>query len=141
MVSLIQDATQAMVTLHNLTSALKHGSTPDAHTILGIQSDLVDFYRQVGEEMATKFGAKEAAYLSRKIAQAQQYQKARIELKMTGGDSAEAAMLAVAEEYSRENENATEYERYRTFLRSIQNAIEHTRQTVSFLKTAENSPS
>lgn len=139
--SLLLEATQAMTKLHQLTSALKTGSSPDPYSILGIQSDLVRLHWLLGEEMSRKFGAKERMYLARKIEQAKQYQKGRVDLKLTIGDSTEAALLAVGEEYGREIESAEEYERYRIFLKSIQAAIDHSRQVVSFLKSAESSPS
>jgi len=39
----------------------------------------------------------------------------------------------VGEEYQREIDAATEFELYGVFLRSIQNALDHSRQVVSFL--------
>lgn len=138
---ILEEATAAMKELHALTTGMKQGSPPDAMTILGIQSDLVNFYREIGEDMARKFGTKERSYLERKISQAQQYQKARLELKMTGGDSSEASLLAVGDEFNKEIESAVEYERYRTFMKAIQNAIDSSRQTVSFLSKAEFHPS
>lgn len=138
--TILHSATAAMVKLHALTTSFSNGSTPDAYSVLGIQSDLVDLYRQVGDEMASKFGAKESAYLCRKIEEAKQYQKGRLDPAKKIADVTQEALLAVGDEMNREIEAATEYKSYRTMLRSIQNALDYSRSVVSFVKTAESSP-
>lgn len=136
--SIIDDSTKAMIQLHQLTSGMKNGSVPDAVSILGIQSDLVDFYRQIGEEMSQKFGVKESAYLNRKIAEANEYRKGRLNPDKKIADVSTDALLAVGEEFQREIDSAEEYERYRTFLRSLQNALDYARSVASFVKTSES---
>lgn len=133
----LDDAAQAMVTLHQLTSGLKAGSPPDVYSLLGIQSDLVQAYLDIGQEMARKFGAKESAYLARKIAEANEYRKGRIDPKRKIADVANDALLAVGEEFQREIDLAEEYERYRTLLRSLQNSLDYARQVTSFMRSAE----
>jgi hypothetical protein len=134
--SLIEQATQAMIDLHDLTTDMKDGPVPSPLIILGIQSDLVDFYRKVGKEMSQKFGAKERAYLKRKLQQSTQYGLRRQE-KKTVGDSTNQAMLAVEIEYNAEIDRIEEFMEYQTFLKSLQNAIDYARTFVSFFKKSE----
>jgi len=87
--------------------------------------------------MAKKFGGKEGRYLKRKMAEAKEYRRGRIDLKKTGIDSTNDALLAVGGEFQAEIDSAEEYESYRIMLRSLDNAFSHTLQVVGFLKTAE----
>lgn len=135
--TILQDSTQAILDLHALTKGFAQGSPPDPSSVLGYQSNLVRLHMELGQEMARKFGTKESAYLSRKIAEAKEYKNGRINLKKTGGDSAQDALLAVGEEFNREIESATEYEQYRQMIRSMQNAIDFARTTISFIKSGE----
>lgn len=126
-----------MVELHKLTSGLKHGEIPNPVLVVGIMSDLVKAHEDIGQEMAQRFGAKERAYLHRKLQEAKQYQAGRMDIKKRIADVSNDAMLSVGEEYEKEIERAEEYESYRTFLRSLQNAIDYSRTVISFLKTSE----
>lgn len=136
--SLLQEATLALLDLHKLTSAFSSGSTPDPVSVLGYQSKLVDLHARLGQEMAKKFGSKESRYLARKLEEAKHYRKGRIELKKTGIDSTQDALLAVGEEFQAEIDSAEEYEAYRTMLQSLDRAFSHSMQVVSFLGKAES---
>ena len=137
MTNLIQDASAAITELHQLTSGFGTGSTPDPHSVLGYQSKIVDLHSRLGQEMSRKFGGKESAYLTRKITEAKQYRHGRIELKKTGGDSAQYALEQVESDMIRENEAAEEYESYRLMLQSLDRAFHHASQVISFLGKAE----
>ncbi len=137
--SILEEATQAILSLHALTKGFAQGSPPDPSSVLGYQSNLVRLHMELGQEMSRKFGTKEAAYLGRKIAEAKQYKHGRIDLKKTGGDSERDALLAVGEEIEKEIESATEFEQYRNMIRSMQNALDHSRTVVSFIKSGEKS--
>jgi len=129
---LIDESRTALFALSDLASG-----NPDPVSVLKVQADLVRLHLLVGEEMCRKYSAKERSYLARKLAQAKSYQHGRMELKMTGGDASEAALLASGEDYTREIDAAAEYESYRILLKSIQNAIDVSRQLVSFYRGAE----
>jgi hypothetical protein len=137
--TVLQEATEAILDLHALTRGFGTGSPPDPSSVLGYQSNLVRLHMELGQEMARKFGTKESAYLSRKIAEAKEYKNGRINLKKTGGDSTQDALLAVGEEFNREIESATEFEQYRNMIRSMQNAIDFARTTISYIKSGEKS--
>jgi hypothetical protein len=140
--SYLDDARQALQQLHDLTMSFGQGGTPDPHSVLACQSRLVRLYSLIAEERTKKFGAKESAYLARKIQQAKQYQKGRITLDgkrmMSAADATEAALLAVGDEFQREIDTATEFELYGAFLKSIQNALDYGRQVTSTLKRSES---
>ena len=138
--SVLDTARQTLNELADLTGGLSNGATPDLHSLLGIQSRLVTLYLEVGEERTRKFNSKESLYLQRKLVQAKQYQKGRIDLKMTGADATEAALLAVGEDFQREIDAATDFELLGVFLKSIERAIDHSRQVVSHIGKAEFHP-
>jgi len=138
---LLLEASAAMRGLHSLTVSFGTGSTPDPQSVLAYQSKIVSIHERLGQEMARKFGAKERAYLNRKIQEAKQYQHGRIELKKTASDSSKDAILAVGDELDKEIESAQEYESYRLMLQSLERAFQHSIQVVSLLKTSESSSS
>jgi hypothetical protein len=141
MTSVLQEASASIRELHSLCMGMRSGSSPDPYSVLGIQADLIRLHMDLGLEMAQKFGSKESAYLSRKIAEANQYRAGRKDVSKKIADVTNDAILAVGEETQREIDSAVEYESYRTMLRSIQNALDYARSVVSFVKTAETSPS
>ena len=139
----LQRAVQAMQELHSHAVGFRNGEIPNPNLILGIQADLVLLHMELGQEMAQKFSTKEQAYLSRRIAEASQYMAGRgdITRKLAATDAQQEARLKVTAESTEEIRSAMEFEQYRTLLKSIQNAIESTRQVVSFVGRAENHPS
>jgi hypothetical protein len=138
--TLIDQAKDALLDLADLTEGIAHGAPPDVHSVLGYQSKMIRFYTLIGEEMAKKFGNKERSYLARKIEQAKQHERGRIDLKLTSKDSEQRAMREVRQLHEEEIERAQEFEMYRVFLRSLQNGFEHTRSIASFLKRQEENP-
>jgi len=136
--TLIEEATATLLALHELTKGFGEGSTPDPHSVLGYQSKIVDLHSRIGQAMAKKFGGKEGRYLKRKMAEAKEYRRGRIDLKKTGIDSTNDALLAVGEESQAEIDSAEEYESYRMMLKSLDNAFSHTMQTVSYVSKAES---
>ncbi len=126
-----------------LTVGFRDGATPDPHSVLSVQADLVRLYALLGEEMAGKFAGKERRYLERKIEHAKQYVKGRLDTqkRVSAADAEHNAFLAVGDEYGREIDAMEEYELYRVMLKSLQNAFDFSRSVVSFLKTSEASPS
>lgn len=138
--NLIEQASAAITELHQLTSGFGTGSTPDPHSVLGYQSKIVYLESRLGQEMAKRFGAKEKAYITRKIAEAKEYRKGRINTK-TVADSTQEALLSVENELIRENETAEVYESYRLMLQSLDKAFRHSMQVVSHLNKAESRPS
>lgn len=139
--TIIDQAKQAMLNLHNLTIGFRSGSPPDPHSVLGYQSEIMWLYAQLGEEMAKTFGSKERAYLTRKIEQARLHAHGRVEMKLTSKDAEEAAFRAVKEQYDAEIDAMQEFELLRVMLKSLQNALDHTRTVVSFIKTTEKNDS
>lgn len=139
--TLIQDASTAITGLHTLTSSFGNNAAPDPYSVLAYQSKIVSLYEKLGQEMSRKFGKKESEYLSRKISEAKAYRHGRIELKKTGGDSAQYALEQVEKDMERENQAAEEYESYRLMLQSLDKAFQHSFQVVSFVKSSESRPS
>ena len=135
--SLIQQAKKAMLDLAELTSGFSRGAPPDPHSVLAYQSELVRLYALIGEDMSRTFGLKEMAYLSRKIEQAKQHTKGRVDLRMTSKDSEERAFREVKGLYEQEIQAMESFELHRVFLKSLQAAIDHSRQVVSFLGKQE----
>jgi hypothetical protein len=135
--TLIEDASSAIRNLHELTSGFGSGGTPDPLSVLGYQSKIVELHSKLGQEMSRKFGGKESAYLTRKIAEAKMYRQGRKELK-TVADSSQEALTFVENDMIRENQAAEEYESYRLMLQSLDKAFQHSMQTVSFLGKAES---
>ena len=133
--SIIAEAKQSIFDLAELA-----GGSPDPVSLIGVQARLVRLHAELGQEMAAKFKGKERAYISRKLAQAKEYQKGRLpgEHRLTAADATEAAILAVGEEWAAEIDTAAEYEGYRTLLRSLQNAIDYGRTLISFYKSSEH---
>ena len=129
----------AMKELHEHAVGFRTGEIPNPNLILGIQADLVLLHMELGQEMAQKFGTKEQAYLSRKIREAQEYKAGRMDVtqKLAASDCQKYATLAVTTEAMEEIRSAVEFEQYRVLLRSIGNAIESTRQIVSFIGKSE----
>src|SRR4051794_38275054 len=99
---LLDDAKQCMLDLSELTEGIARGAPPDVHSVLGYQARLVRYHALLGEEMAKKFGGKERAYIQRKVDQAREHARRRVELKLTSKDSEEAAFLAVQRQYDDE---------------------------------------
>src|SRR4051794_20757846 len=118
-VPLLDEAKQALLDLSELTEGIARGEPPDVHGVLGFQSRMVRYHALVGEEMARKFGAKERAYLTRKIEQAQQHQHGRVALELTSKDSEERAFGEVRKLYEEEIDRMEEFELYRVFLKSL----------------------
>lgn len=139
--TVLTEAKKALLDLADLTGSIANGGNPDPHSVLGYQAKLVRYYALVGEEMARQFGAKERAYLSRKIAQAKEHIKGRRDLNLTSKDAEERAIQEVEQLHLDEIDRMESFELYRVFLKSLQNGIEHSRQMVSYLKTAESHPS
>lgn len=139
----LQRAVSAMQELHSHAVGFRTGEVPNPNLILGIQADLVLIHMELGQEMAQKFSTKEQAYLSRKIAEANEYRAGRMDtiLKLVATDAQQYARLKVTTEATEEIRSAMEFEQYRVFLKSLQNAIESTRQIISFVGRAENHPS
>jgi hypothetical protein len=135
--SVLQESTQAILDLHSLCVNMAT-SQPDVHSLLGIQANLVRLHTELGQELAARFGAKESAYVSRKISEAQQYVHGRKDPAKKIADVAQESLLAVGEEFEKEIEAAVTYERYRTLLKSLQNSLDYCRSVVSFLKTSES---
>lgn len=136
--TLLEESAQAIRTLHSLCVNMRE-SQPDVYSLLAVQADLVRLHAELGQSMAQQFGAKEGAYISRKIAEANQYIRGRQDPKRKIADVTQESLLAVGEELQREIETAMTYEQYRALLKSLQNALDYARTTVSFLKSAENS--
>lgn len=136
----IAEAKEAIIGLHQLTIGFLNGSQPDAQSVLGYQSKMVRLHALLSEEMSRTFGNKERAYLNRKIEQAKQHAHGRVELKLTSKDAEEAAFISVRQRYEDEISRMEEYELMRALLRSLQNALDYSRQVVSYLKTVEHSP-
>jgi hypothetical protein len=115
-------------------------SQPDVYSLLAVQADLVRLHMELGQAMAKEFGAKESAYINRKIAEANQYVAGRSNPKKKIADVTQESLLAVGEEFDKEIQSAVTYESYRTLLRSLQNALDYSRTVVSFLKQTESLP-
>src|SRR5438128_1490974 len=126
--TLLEEAKGAMLDLAELTSGFGRGAPPDPFSVLGYQSNLVRLYALLGQEMSRKFGTKENAYLSRKLAQAEQHTRGRIDLKLTSKDSEEFAFRQVKKQYEEEIRQLEEFELHKIFLKSLQNALDHSRQ-------------
>ena len=135
--TVLQEAKQSLLDLADLTGTIANGGNPDPHSVLGYQSKLVRYYALVGEEMARQFGAKERAYLSRKIAQAKEHIKGRRDLNMTSKDAEERAFQEVEQLHADEIDRMESFELYRVFLKSLQNGLDHTRSIIAYLKRAE----
>src|SRR5436853_363296 len=82
-----EEAKTAMLELADLTEGFATGSPPDPQSVLGYESRIIKLYCLLGEQMAHKFGAKEKAYLARKVEQARQHAHGRVQLEMTSKDS------------------------------------------------------
>jgi hypothetical protein len=89
--------------------------------------------------MAQKFGTKERANLTRKLAESSHYRADREDLtrKLAATDCQKYAILAVTNESLAEIATEMEFEQYRQLLKSMQNAIESSRQVVSFIGKSE----
>jgi hypothetical protein len=135
--SLLEESVQAIHNVHSLCVNMKNAQ-PDVYSLLGIQADLLKLHTDLGQEMAHKFGAKESAYIGRKIAEANQYVKGRQNPAKKIADVNQDSLLAVKGDCDREIEAAVTYERYRTLLKSLQNSLDYARTVVSFLKTSES---
>src|SRR4051812_46851427 len=107
--SVVDDAKQAILDLHELTKGLGDGVTPDVQSILGIHSRMVRLHMDLGVEMCQRFGAKERAYLARKIAQATEHLHGRRTLNLTSKDAEEAAVVRVRQEHLEEIDRMEEY--------------------------------
>lgn len=139
MTNLTATCASTMIELHKLTSSMKEGKAPNPFVILGIQSDLVDLYRRLGEEMSQKFGAKERATITRRAEQARIYMRDRFgEVKKAAKDSETASLLAVAAQLGEEASAAESFMLYENLLFSLDRAIRHSAQVVSFLGKSEN---
>ena len=136
--TLLQEATETLVNLHHLTMGFSTGSSPDPHSVLGYQSKITYLHQMLGQEMARKFGAKESRYLDRKLSEAKNYIKGRIDLKKNASDSTRDALIGVEGEYRTEISSAEEYESYRSMLKSLDHAFSHTMQVVSFIGKSES---
>jgi hypothetical protein len=92
----------------------------------------------LGEEMSRKFGNKERRYLERKVRQAERHEHGRLVLKRTSKDAEELAFRDVQAQYEAEVAAMEEYELLRALLRSLQNALDFSRQVVSFIRNSES---
>ena len=116
------------------TNGMREGRYPSPNVTLDLHRELVGMYSALSEEMCQKFSAKERAYLSRKIAEANQYRAGRHDDKLTVKDAEVAARLNVGEEVEKEIDSSSEYEQYRALLRSLDHALDYIRSLTSYLK-------
>src|SRR5215210_1346273 len=90
---LIEEAKAAMLELADLTEGIARGEPPDVHSVLGYQAKMIRYHCLLGEQMSRTFGAKERAYLGRKIAQAEHHEHGRVTLELTSKDAEQRALV------------------------------------------------
>lgn len=131
-----QSAAALLHELHNECQGMKTGAYPSIHVLHDIYGRLVKAYQDIGDNLNKSFSAKERSYLSRKIAEAKNYKKGRME-KMTCKDAEIEALDMTANKYEQQIIDMENYEKHRHLLRSIDRAIEFCRSIRSYLNTAE----
>lgn len=137
--SVLSQAAKVMGEYIAQTERMKQGEIVSPYEINNVGREMTAVHWDVSMELATKFSAKEKSYLTRKIAQANHYEKGRWDEKLKSAKDAEnkALILSTAELYA-EVDRASEYEQLRLIQRSLERAIEQNRSSLSLMKLHEN---
>jgi len=135
--NLIEQSKACLIALVEETKRMDE-SVPSPYRLAGIQAEILECYIKVGQEKARRFSSKESSYLRRKIAQAVQFRKGRLDEKIKSAKDAEMQAVGMIEkECQDEIDTATTYLEYQILLSSLDRGFEHARSILSLIKTTE----
>lgn len=134
--NIYQQTASLLNELKQSTSQMHEGVYPTIHQLNDYHARLVDMFYQIGESASPTFGAKEHAYLNRKLAQGKTYKHARLDsnIKKAIKDAENEALESVEDEYKLQIAAEENYERHKMLRSSVGRAIDFIRSLTSQLK-------
>lgn len=123
--------------LLKLSQTLSNGSI-SPYEVLELYGELNNLYYETALHLATRFSAKEQAYIQRKIQQAKKTKEFRKDLNVS--DSTIEALNSVEIQLMNEADAMYEYEQYKLLLKSLDNSLAYIRSLKTSVEKLESNP-
>lgn len=130
----IQTAIEHMTALKNEALAFEQGRVPDVEKVIVHYAYLMQAYADLSGMYSEMYKNHQVAYIRRRRERALEYGKLRKKKEYTAKDAEMASMMETSELYDEEVQAEATLEEYKTFLRSIERAIDFARSLSSFLQ-------